>query len=174
MDKLNEIDVLVFVNSNTDLLNNEQIQRLKGFMSNGGGFVGVHSTSDSKIKNEWFTQLIGGAFIDHPKFQSALVDVEDEEFLAVMHLPKRFVWSDEWYNFSEFYPDKVNVVLSVSEDSYNYIPLKGVGKMHPVAWYHHFGGGRVFYTALGHKPESYQNNDFMKLIYGGIYWVLQN
>ncbi|WP_282037717.1 ThuA domain-containing protein [Saccharicrinis aurantiacus] len=179
MDYLGEVSVVVFVNSNTDLLNTEQIHQFREFINKGVGFVGIHSTSDSKVKNKWFTQLIGGSFTDHPRFQSAIVDVHNDKFPAVLHLTKRFVWSDEWYNFNEFHPDKVNVVLTVDEDSYNYtlgyddIPLKGMGKSHPVAWYHQFDGARVFYTALGHKPESYKNDDFMKMIFGGIYWVLQ-
>ncbi|MBL8799614.1 MAG: ThuA domain-containing protein, partial [Planctomycetia bacterium] len=41
----------------------------------------------------------------------------------------------------------------------------------PVAWtYTHSGGGRVFYTSLGH-PEEFQSPFFRRLLLNGIYWA---
>jgi type 1 glutamine amidotransferase len=55
--------------------------------------------------------------------------------------------------------------LRVDEKSY-----KGGknGDIHPVAWYHKFEGARVFTTVLGHTPESYSNDAFLKHLLGGI------
>ena len=48
---------------------------------------------------------------------------------------------------------------------------KGMGKFHPVAWYHLYDGGRVFVTALGHTPELYNDTHFLEHVYGGLYWA---
>jgi len=42
----------------------------------------------------------------------------------------------------------------------------------PLAWHHEAGGGREFYTALGHKPEHYSDEKYLKHLLGGIKWVL--
>ena len=47
-----------------------------------------------------------------------------------------------------------------------------MGKTHPVAWSHKYEGGKVFYTSLGHKPEVFEDEFYIKHLLGGIYWVL--
>ena len=39
---------------------------------------------------------------------------------------------------------------------------------HPMAWYHDYDGGRAFYTALGHRTESYTEPNYLKHLLGGI------
>lgn len=178
MEKLPKYDVLIFMNANADSLNTRHMNVLKTFMNNGGGFVGIHAASDSKKEIPWFDNLIGAKFINHPKYQAAIVDVVDENFPATMHLPKRWLRSDEWYNLNILNLEQLNVVLKVDETSYDYmagydnIPLKGMGKTHPIAWYQEYERGRSFYTALGHKPESYKDKNFLNHIFGGIYWAV--
>ena len=46
------------------------------------------------------------------------------------------------------------------------------GKNHPITWYHEFDGGRSFYTGLGHKPETYNDERFIKLLTGGILYTI--
>ncbi len=43
---------------------------------------------------------------------------------------------------------------------------------HPIAWTRCIGKGRSFYTAIGHRPESYTEPNTNKLIEQGIAWVL--
>ena len=176
--KLPNYDVLVFINADADSLKTKHIDGLKKFMKRGGGFVGVHAAASGKIRKPWFDNLIGGVFVNHPKLQAAIVKVEDKNFPAVFHLPQKMLWSDEWYNFKNININKLNVVLSVDETSYNYtlgydeVPLKGMGKTHPVAWSHKYEGGKVFYTSLGHRPEVFKDEIYIKHLLGGIYWVL--
>lgn len=176
--KLPNYDVLVFINADADSLQTKHISGLKKFMKRGGGFVGVHATSAGKIRKPWFDKLIGGVFVDHPKLQSAIVKVENKNFPATFHFPDKMLWTDEWYNFTNIDIEKLNIVLSVDETSYDFtagydeVPLKGMGKTHPVAWSHKYEGGKVFYTSLGHKPEVFEDEFYIKHLLGGIYWVL--
>jgi type 1 glutamine amidotransferase len=38
----------------------------------------------------------------------------------------------------------------------------------PLVWYHSFGGGRVFYTGLGHTAESYAEPYMVTLLTGAL------
>lgn len=46
-----------------------------------------------------------------------------------------------------------------------------MGKLHPLAWYHNYDGGRSFYTALGHMPYDFSDPIFLNHLYGGIFWA---
>ena len=67
--------------------------------------------------------------------------------------------------------------MSVDESSYNPVAdwgtKKGVGmgKLHPVAWYHDYDGGRGFYTSLGHIPANFSDPAFLNFLYAGIFWA---
>lgn len=178
IEKLPEHDVVIFMNANADSLKVKHMIALKAFMKRGGGFVGIHATADSKKDNSWFDGLVGAKFINHPKLQTAIVKVENNDFPATWHLPNKWLRSDEWYNFKSINLDELNVVLTVDEASYDFtsgyddIPLKGMGAIHPISWYQDYEGGRSFYTALGHKPESYKDKNFLDHIFGGIFWVV--
>jgi len=41
-----------------------------------------------------------------------------------------------------------------------------------MVWIKSYGKGRVFNSVLGHRPEFYSNPDLVKLILGGIQFVL--
>jgi type 1 glutamine amidotransferase len=41
-----------------------------------------------------------------------------------------------------------------------------------LAWVHEYGKGRVFYTALGHRPEVWKDERFRKHMLGGLRYVL--
>ncbi|QVY67541.1 ThuA domain-containing protein [Polaribacter sp. Q13] len=176
--KLPKHDVVIFMNANADSLKTKHMIALKVFMKRGGGFVGIHGTSDGKNDNSWFDGLVGAKFVNHPKLQAAIVKVENNDFPATWHLPNKWLRSDEWYNFKNINLERLNILLTVDEASYDFtagydnIPLKGMGEKHPISWNQEYQGGRSFYTALGHKPESYKDKNFLNHIFGGIYWVL--
>ena len=46
-----------------------------------------------------------------------------------------------------------------------------MGNDHPIAWYHEYDGGRVWYTALGHRSETFADPDFGQHLLGGILWA---
>jgi len=46
-----------------------------------------------------------------------------------------------------------------------------MGKDHPIVWTHCLGNGRAFYSALGHRAESYAEPKHLAMIAGAISWV---
>ena len=43
--QLNDFDVVVFLNADADRLSDSQMEGLKKYMNQGGGFVGIHTTA---------------------------------------------------------------------------------------------------------------------------------
>ncbi len=166
---LKDVDVLVFLNTSGDILGEPQEAALTRYINQGGGFVGVHVASNTEIAWPWFHNLIGAQFKDHPKVQSAKMFVNHTfKHPSVTHLSDTFQIVDEWYNFKESVLPHVNVLLTLDENSYQ---GKKMGEDHPIAWYHYYEGGRVFYTGLGHTDEIYDNPDFSKHLVNAINWA---
>jgi hypothetical protein len=42
---------------------------------------------------------------------------------------------------------------------------------HPITWCQNYGGGRSFYTALGHTEASYTESNFTRMLLGAIQWA---
>jgi type 1 glutamine amidotransferase len=73
--------------------------------------------------------------------------------------------TDEWYNFRSNPRGSVHVLATLDESTYSGGTM---GADHPIAWCHHFEGGRAWYTAGGHTSESYSEPDFRRHLLGGI------
>ena len=169
-DNLKQYNVIVFLNTTGDLFNESQKKALKTYMANDKGFVGVHSASNTEMEWPWFTEMIGATFKDHPKVQNATLYIDkSKKHPAINHLKEIEVFKDEWYNFIKSVSKDVNVLASLEEDSYQ--GKKMNTDNHPITWYHHYHGGRVFYTGMGHTDEIYKDIRFQKLIQGAILWA---
>ncbi|MGQ8335518.1 ThuA domain-containing protein [Sunxiuqinia sp. A32] len=164
---LSNYSAVVFLHANDNKLNNEQLQSLQRFIQSGKGFVGIHAASVRG--SEWFRKLVGRTFLRHPEKQTAVMQVTDESFPATFHLPGKWMWTDEWYEFGEALTENQHVVLTVDENTY--FTEVGMGKFHPISWYQEYDGGRSFFTALGHMQEAYADKFFLDHILGGIYWA---
>ena len=167
-DNLRKYAAIVFLNTTGDVLNNQQEISMERFIQAGGGFVGIHSATDTEYDWIWYANMIGGQFESHPAIQPAQIQVIDRTNIATKHLPEVWSRTDEWYNFKRLNKD-VNVLLKIDEKSYQGGTL---GEEHPMAWYHDYDGGRAFYTELGHVEASYSDSFYLKHILGGIKYAI--
>lgn len=156
--------VVVFLNTTGDVLDSGQQAAFQRFIRSGRGFAGIHSATDTEYEWPWFNGLVGAQFSDHPKPQEAVLIRQDSVHLSTRFLPASWKRFDEWYNFKHLYP-AIRPLLLLDEQTYS---GGKQGAVHPVAWYHTYDGGRSFYTALGHTPESYREPLFLAHILGGI------
>lgn len=170
-----DYDVIVFISANPCELNEKKRAEFQDFIRNGGGIVGVHSASATQNEPKrwlWWEDVMGRVFRKHPPKQTGVMSVVDRDFPACYHLPDKWLWTDEWYEFDTPFPDHLNVLLTVDENTYEPSKEFAMGRYHPIAWYHEFEGARVFYTAIGHIAESYRDADFLQHIYGGMVWTV--
>lgn len=169
-DSLKNFDVVVFLCTTGDILNPEQKAAFEKYIHAGGGYVGIHSATDTEYKWPFYTGLVGAQFRAHPPgtYQAKVV-VEDRTHPSTTFLPNSWIHVDEWYNFRANPRKNVQVLASLDESSY-----KG-GDMgdHPVIWCHEYEGGRAWYTALGHTQSTYHEELFRKSLVEGILWAAQ-
>ena len=168
---LENYSAVVFLSPSGKVFNEKQRKAFKSYIQNGGGFAGIHGANTVESEWGWFSKLVGAQFDDHPVdpgVRPATLNVVDRSHPATSHLPGRWDWADEWYNFYNFY-DWVNIIMTVDTDTYegSKHPL-----YHPIAWYHEFDGGRSFYTAIGHASEAFSDGNFLKHIWGGIEYAM--
>jgi type 1 glutamine amidotransferase len=171
-ENLAGFDVVVFLSTTADVLDDGQQAAFERYIRAGGGWVGVHAAADTEYDWPWYGQLLGGGayFKSHPEIQTVQLEVENATHSATAHLPASFALQDEWYNFQQNPRPAVSVLMTLDESSY--APgADAMGDDHPIAWFHEFEGGRAFYTALGHRPELYADPLFTQHLLGGIRWA---
>ena len=172
---LRRYNAVVFLCTTGDVLNPAQETDFERYIQAGGGYVGIHSSTDTEYGWTWYGGLAGGYFNGHPAIQDATIKIENHDHPSTRHL-KGDTWQrkDEWYNFKDLNPN-VTVLLSLDESSYEGgTNCKDAADKHchPAAWCHEYDGGRAFYTAGGHTKESYAEPDFLKHLLGGIRYAI--
>jgi type 1 glutamine amidotransferase len=167
---LEPYDVVVFLMTTGDVLDEAQQVAFEGFIQRGGAYAGVHSASDTEYDWPFYGDLVGAYFTGHPSPQNATLIVDDAGHPSTSHLAgATWMRFDEWYSFDHNPRDEVTVLLTLDEGSYDPGGL-AMGD-HPIAWVHEFSGGRSFYTAGGHTNESWSEPDFLDHVMGGIAWA---
>lgn len=163
-------DAVVFLNTTGDVLDDEQQAAFERFVGADGGFMGVHSASDTEYEWPWYGELVAAYFKSHPQIQPAIVRVEDGTHASTTMLPAEWARRDEWYNFRVSPRASVRVLLSLDQDSYegSEMPLDSG---HPIAWCHTEAGGRAIYTAGGHTNASYTEPLFREHLFGALSWA---
>lgn len=176
-ENLARFDVVIFLSTTGDVLNEQQQGALKRFINAGKGFVGIHAAADTEYDWPWFGKLVGHRFKIHPEIQTAKMLKLNNDFPGMFAFAQAQLWTEEWYEFSEAESDNLNYILRVDESTFapeadwGHVKGKGMGDFHPIAWYHEFDGGRSFYTGLGHMAGTYELESFRMHLYGGIFWA---
>jgi type 1 glutamine amidotransferase len=173
-DNLKQYDAVVFYTTGELPISDEQKAAFLDFIKSGKGFVGIHSATDTFYKWPEYGELIGGYFDQHPWHQDVTVKVEDRRHPATRHLESPFKIKDEIYQFKNFSRDRVHVLLSLEANSVD-LTLPAVhrtDKDFALAWWRNYGRGRVFYTALGHRAEVWQDERFQQHLLGALRWAM--
>src|SRR5262245_22383736 len=87
---LGRYDVVVFLLTTGDVLDDRQQAALQRYVRAGGGYVGVHSASDTEHDWPWYGGLVGAYFRTHPAVQRATITVADTRDLSTRGLPRRW------------------------------------------------------------------------------------
>jgi len=152
---------VVFLSTSGDILTEASRAGLAAAVESGTGFAGIHAAACTEENWDWYTgSLQRSRFAGHPPFGSGRLLVEDRTHPATAHLPGEWAWSDEWNDFAPE-PDPAEV----------HVLLRGGADRHPLAWHHHQGRGRVFWTALGHATEAWSDASFLEHVRGGLEWA---
>ena len=163
---------VIFLSTTGDILDAQQQSALEHFVRSGGGWVGVHSATDTEYDWPWYGRLAGAYFSSHPNnpnVRTATFRVLDKTHISTRGLPDRWERTDEFYNFRNIASD-LHVLVDIDETSYQ----GGTnGANHPMSWYHEFDGGRAWYTSMGHTEATYAEPLFLQHLLGGIRWTTE-
>ena len=161
---LTQFAAVIFLSTTGDVLDAAQQSAFERYIQAGGGYVGIHAASDTEYSWPWYGGLVGAWFSSHPAIQKAALLVEDFDHGSSRFLPETWMRTDEWYNFRTNPRTNVHVLARLDESSY----IGGTMGDHPIAWFHEYDGGRAWYTAGGHTPESFSEPLFLAHLLGGI------
>jgi uncharacterized protein len=151
---------------------------------NGKGFVAFHAANDSfhfQPDTERFVAhgggvdpyiaMLGGEFIRHGPQQNAPLRVVDRRFPGSETLPADFSPMEEWYTFKDFARD-LHVIHLLDTAG-----MKGIDYRRapfPYTWARRHGQGRVFYTGLAHREDTWSHPLFQNILLGGLGWAVGN
>jgi type 1 glutamine amidotransferase len=162
---LAQYEAVVFLSTTGDVLNATQQTAFEQYIATGKGYVGVHAAADTEYDWPFYGNLVGGYFASHPAIQQANIRVENRGHAATGHLPQTWTRTDEWYNYRTNPRTSARVLANLDESSYS---GGGMGADHPITWCKTFGGGRSFYTGLGHTQATFAEANFRAHLLGGI------
>lgn len=167
---LKKYQAVIFLNTTQDIFNKKEQDEFQKYIENGGGFVGIHSATDTEYDWPWYGNMVGAYFVNHPKPQMATIHIKNQNHQATSFLGDTWEKFDEWYNFKEINPN-IRILMVLDESTYE---GGKNGIKHPICWTQQIKKGKMFYTGLGHTSESYSNEKFLKHILGGIQSVMNN
>jgi cytochrome c len=162
---------VVFLNTTGDVLDDAQQDDFERYIQAGGGYVGIHSATDTEYDWPWYGRLAGAYFNGHPgnpNVRRATYRVLDKSHVSTTGFPDTIVREDEFYNFKSIDPT-IHTLIEIDEKSYE----GGTnGAHHPMSWYHDFDGGRAWYTNMGHTEATYTEPLFLRHLLGGLRYAM--
>jgi type 1 glutamine amidotransferase len=184
-ERLEGYDLLLMNNCNelSTLLNDAQRQAIEKWYAGGKGIVALHAALVHQTEWTWFYDLAGCDFDSDSVFSKARVTVDSAaaEHPAVSGQPGEFFYEADWTNHDKSVTGLpgVTVLLRIDESTYEpvrpYFQERGgkpMGKDHPIAWLRPYGGGRFFYTELGHDLRSLDTPFGKKHVVEAARWAL--
>ena len=160
-----DYDVLLFYTSKYTL-NELQERALEKFVEDGGGLVGIHGASFSFENSKVWTRLLGGRFTGHiPGTHTLNVVIADPKHPITAGVGP-FAIIDEEYKHKFADVDR-HVLARFRERP----PTSDQNANMDILWTREVGKGRVFYSALGHGKEAWENPAWQKLVVQGLLWA---
>jgi type 1 glutamine amidotransferase len=143
-----------------------------GWIASGRGFVGIHAASDTYHDEPRFLEMLGNEFDKHGEQSEIEAIVEAPGHPSAAHLGSRYRVFDEIYRFKTNNRRSVTPILTLDRFPPDGLPDASQPGDLPLAWTKSHGGGRVFYTALGHRRELWSDARFQQHVLGGIRSVI--
>jgi len=176
---LSFFDAVLFYTTGELDMNDQQKKDLLSFVHDDGkGFIGVHSATDTFYQWPEYGEMIGGYFKEHPwGVFDAPVTVEDPNFPGMQGFPHEFVFKDEMYQTKDFSRDKVHVIARLDANKLDLsnpkvMPEHRADKEFPIIWAKMYGKGRVYYSTLGHREETWDRKDIQTMYLEAVKWAM--
>jgi len=154
--------IFAYNQSNWTKITDKQMEGYLSFIRNGGGWVGIHSVTETFQSNPEHVRMAGGSFTKHEPYRKMhILRIEGDH--PILEGIENFDIMDEFY-----YHDRCDL-----EDKHILLVCQSPDDqlVRPIAWTKMYGKGRVFFTALGHSVESCSNPNMLRHVTQGIAWA---
>jgi type 1 glutamine amidotransferase len=152
------------------------------FVRNGGGLVGIHGTPWASRNWGTFAEMIGAMDAPH-RIEQGVIRVRDPQSPLAKPLGDRALgFREEYYRFHidgarRLRWNDVRVLVTVDLDDPAIEPRPWTGytradRIYPVSWIRTYGRGRVFYTSIGHMPETFMTPGLVGHILAGVQYAI--
>ena len=156
-ERIKQFDIIIQYTTGMQLAK-EQEKGLCDFIQNGGGYVGIHSASDSFKNADRYWEMLGGRFAGHGggKYTVYIYD-RDHPITKGM---RDFEIQDETYSHNYHRNAQMRSLTRMNRGN----------ERQSMSWVSSYGKGRVFYTGNGHGREAWTNPHFQRLVVRAAYW----
>lgn len=165
---LAQFEVIFFMNTTGDILNNNEQQIFEAWMKNNGAFCGTHSATDTEAGWDFYKEVTGQYYDGHSLANTAGAIVFEASAMdspILKGLPNPWQRNEEWYNFNSFQQWS-------SKPGFQILGRKQADNQ-PIMWVREYDNFRSFYTAIGHDGVVFQDPEVKKLITAGILWSVR-
>ena len=140
------------------------------WIQDGGGFLAVHTGTDTLHGNADYLKIVNAEFNGHPWTSKATVTLKlnDPANPTVAMFDPHFTHLEEIYHYKNFDPTQVRVLMSLDMERTELKKPEHV----PVVWCKNYGKGKVFHTELGHREDMWTSDVYQKHLTTAIEWLL--
>ncbi len=190
-ENLAKYDAILFNNTtNLEFPDEASKQALMEFVAAGKGVIGIHGASDNFKTWPEAAAMIGGVFNGHPWNANGrwAFELNDAEHPVNEAFDGRGFWhTDEiyWYRPDSFQGrDHLRILISLDMTTSKNLRVLLKSKKRPmsedearaqrvpVSWIREFRGGRVCYSNLGHRDDTFWNPTVLEHFLAGIQFAL--
>ena len=155
---------------------------LARFVKEGGGLAGIHGTPWASRNWDEFAEMIGAQSAPH-RIEQGIMKVYDRSSPIMKPFQEKDLnFKEEYYRFQtegqgRLRWDKVRVLMTVELDNPKIEPRPWAGykrpdNVYPVSWIRNYGKGHVFYSSLGHMPETFMTPELVGHFLAGLQFML--
>ncbi|MGB7347010.1 MAG: ThuA domain-containing protein [Pirellulaceae bacterium] len=170
-ENLQQFDIVAFYTTGKLPIADADLEYLLGdwLHEKGHGFIGFHSATDTYKDHQPYWDMVGGTFNGHPwgAGSKITVKVHDTAHPAMKPFDESFEFQDEIYQYNHWQPEKCHVLMSIDMAATQTKRPYHV----PIAWCKQVGQGRMFYSNLGHREETWRDQRFLDSIVAAVDWV---
>ncbi len=173
---LKAFDAIFFYGAaGVDLTDAQKADLLSFIKEDGKGFVAVHTSELAFPHWPGYGELLGGRYDEHPwGITTAPVIVEDRNFPAMKHIPQPYTLREEFYQTKDFSREDIHVLMRIDASK---VDLKKplvhrTDGDFPLVWAKNYGKGRVFFSALNHEIDSWDNPILQTMYLEALKWAM--
>ncbi len=152
-------------------ISNEAEKALLAAVKSGVSCGGWHGGMGDAFRNNTEYQfMVGGQWVAHPGGKvDYTVDVIVKDHPIMTGIPASFKMQSEQYYM---HVDPSNNVLASTTFTGEHAPWIA-GTVMPVVWTRRYGGGKIFYSSLGHNAQDFKTTPQVpEIITRGLLWAL--